>query len=102
MDIIVVGIADRIKALRKNMDLSQEALADKLGITRSAVNAWEMGTSAPSTHMILELTSIFRVSSDYLLGLDETGTIDVSGLKAEDIEALHALVAYMRKKNENP
>ena len=95
----MVKIADRIKALRKNMEMSQEDLGKKLGITRSAVNAWEMGTSVPSTPMLIELTNIFRVSSDYLLGLEDTGTIDVTGLNDTDIEALHSLITYMRKKN---
>ena len=96
----MTGIADRIKVLRNNMGLSQEELGRKLGITRSAVNAWEMGTSVPSTHMLIDLTGIFRVSSDYLLGLEDTGTIDVSDLDDEDIEALHALITYIRKKNQ--
>ena len=96
----MTGIADRIKSLRNNMELSQEELGKLLGITRSAVNAWEMGTSVPSTHMLIELTRIFRVSSDYLLGINDTGTIDVSDLDDDDIEALHALMTYIRKKKQ--
>lgn len=45
-------IADKIKLLRENYKLSQTALADKLGITRSSVNAWEQGISIPSTQYI--------------------------------------------------
>ena len=60
-------IANKIKILRENKGLSQKALADKLGITRSSVNAWEQGISVPSTQYIVELATLFEVSTDYLL-----------------------------------
>ena len=60
-------IANKIKILRENKGLSQKALADELGITRSSVNAWEQGISVPSTQYIVELATLFDVSTDYLL-----------------------------------
>ena len=62
-------VADRIKNLREQHLLTQMELSKKLGITRSSVNAWEMGISVPSTQYIVELANIFKVSTDYLLGL---------------------------------
>ena len=62
-------IADKIKDLREKQNLTQTALAKRLGITRSSVNAWELGISVPSTQYIVELAHIFHVSTDYLLGL---------------------------------
>ena len=62
-------IAERIKQLREQNALTQSALAKQLGITRSSVNAWEMGISVPSTQYLVELAEIFRVSTDYLLGV---------------------------------
>ena len=52
-------IADRIKLLREKNELTQSTLAKQLGITRSSVNAWEMGTSVPSTQYIVKLSRIF-------------------------------------------
>ena len=92
-------IADRIKNLREQADLTQADLARKLGITRSSVNAWEMGISVPSTHYIKELATIFKVSTDYLLGLKESSSISVSGLTEADIEMVHRMVQYLRIKN---
>ena len=63
-------VADRIKALREQKGLTQTDLSNQLGITRSSVNAWEMGISVPSTQYIVELAHIFKVSTDYLLGVD--------------------------------
>ena len=60
-------IAEKIKRLREQDSLTQAELAKRLGITRSSVNAWEMGISAPSTQYLVELANIFKVSTDYLL-----------------------------------
>ena len=73
-------IYERIQHLRENSNMTQEELAKRLGITRSSVNAWEQGISCPSTTYLVELARIFHVSTDYLLGIDSTATIDVSGL----------------------
>lgn len=92
-------ICDIIKNLREQSDCSQAQLARQLGITRSSVNAWEMGISVPSTQYIVELAKIFRVSTDFLLGVNSTSTVDVSGLCAEDIELVTKVVAHLRKIN---
>ena len=63
-------ISDRIKQLREQNSMTQAELAKRLCITRSSVNAWEMGISVPSTQSLVDLANIFDVSTDYLLGLD--------------------------------
>ncbi|MGN0573425.1 MAG: helix-turn-helix domain-containing protein [Acutalibacteraceae bacterium] len=93
-------VADRIKGLREQRGLTQTELAKLLGITRSSVNAWEMGVSIPSTQYIVELSLIFKVSTDYLLGVDKSASIDVSGLDEKDIEVVHNLVEHLRNKNK--
>ena len=93
-------VADRIKGLREQRGLTQTELAKLLGITRSSVNAWEMGISIPSTQYIVELSLIFKVSTDYLLGVDKSASIDVSGLDEKDIEVVHNLVEHLRNKNK--
>lgn len=90
-------VADRIKYLREKNDITQAALAKQLGITRSSVNAWEMGISVPSTQYIVELARIFGVSTDYLLGVATSSTIDVSGLNEEDIQLLYQVIAHLKQ-----
>ena len=92
-------IAERIKFLREQKGYTQTELAKRLGITRSGVNAWEMGISVPSTQYIVELSGIFSVSTDYLLGVEKTSTIDVSGLTETDIEMIYKLADYLKSKN---
>ncbi len=94
-------VADRIKYLREQNALTQTELAKVLGITRSSVNAWELGISVPSTQYIVELAGIFKVSTDYLLGVENTATLPISGLTQEDIQLLYALLSHLKNKNQN-
>ncbi len=93
-------VAERIKFLREQKKLTQAELAKRLGITRSSVNAWEMGISIPSTQYIVELADIFSVSTDYLLNVNSTATISVRGLTESDITFVYGLVMHLRNKNE--
>ncbi len=88
--------AERIKILREQAGMSQEKLAKRLGITRSSVNAWEMGISTPSTQYIAELAGLFRVSADYLLGLNETATVSIAGLTEADVGLVCHLISHLR------
>lgn len=89
-------IADKIKTLRISNKWTQSKLAKELGITRSSVNAWEMGISVPSTTYIVELAQIFHVSTDYLLGLKQNVSLDISELNEEEIKIVSELVQYFK------
>lgn len=93
-------IAERIKCLRESKNYTQTELSKLLGITRSSVNAWELGISVPSTQYIVELSNIFKVSTDYLLGVNDTSSINVSGLTDKDIELLNTIVSHLRTKTD--
>lgn len=60
-------IADRIHNLRKMKNISQEELADKLGVSRQAVSKWESEQSTPDMEKIIILSEYFEVTTDYLL-----------------------------------
>jgi len=91
-------IADKIKELREANSMTQNEVAKRLGITRSSVNAWEMGLSIPSTMYIVELALLFSVSADYLLGLDSKTVLDISGLDDDSVKILNDMVRYMRDR----
>ena len=91
-------IADRIKNLRISCGMTQSDLARKLNITRSSVNAWEMGISTPSTTYVVELSQLFHVSTDYLLGLEHSGCLDTDGLSEEEAEAVRTLLFALKKR----
>lgn len=81
--------SNRIRELREAKSLSQDQLAEKLGITKQAVSQYERGVRKPSVPMLEALCDYFNVSSDYLLGKDDVTIrlVDADGLKA--LEAYH-------------
>ena len=87
-------ICDRIKQLREQAGYSQAQLAKRLDVTRSSVNAWEMGLSMPTTQYVVALAKLFHVSADYLLGLQATSSIVLDGYSNEEIELLYSLIRY--------
>ena len=61
------GIARRLAARRKQAGLSQEALADKLGVSRQAVSKWERAESLPDTDNLIALAALYGLTLDELL-----------------------------------
>ncbi len=94
-------ISDRIKVLREKMGLTQTELSKKLNITRSSVNAWEMGISAPSTQYIVELAEIFNITTDFLLGVSNNHVIPIDNLNDNQIEVIYSMLRYFEKEKDN-
>lgn len=65
-----MNISDKIIKLRKEQGLSQEALAEKLGVSRQSVSKWESGSALPDTDKIIAMSELFGVSTDYILKAD--------------------------------
>lgn len=87
-------IADTIKKLRERANISQAMLAKKLDVTRSSVNAWEMGLSTPTTQYVVAMAKLFHVSTDYLLGIESKANINLDSYTPEEIELLYNLIKY--------
>ena len=62
-----MNLADRIQHLRKSKGLSQEELADQMGVSRQAVSKWESEQSTPDLEKVVALSDFFGVTTDYLL-----------------------------------
>ncbi len=68
-----MNTADRIQSLRKAKGISQEQLADTLGVSRQAVSKWESEQSTPDIEKIILLSDYFDVTTDYLLkGIEQS------------------------------
>ena len=91
-------MSEKIKLLREQAGWTQAELARRLVTTRSSVNAWESGISVPSTQYIVELSRLFHVSTDYLFGLQQNQTLDVSGLSPEQVATLARLITFLRQE----
>ncbi len=91
-------LASRIKNLREKFGYTQSELAKKMNVTRSSINAWEMGVSSPSTQYIAQLAEIFKVSCDWLLGVEKSATLSLEGLSEEDGLMLCAMAKHLRDR----
>lgn len=67
-----MSIGSTIKKLRRDCDITQEQLAEYLGITANAVSQWERDRTAPDISQLPILANVFEVTTDYLLGVDIT------------------------------
>lgn len=88
----------RLKLLRTQQGLTQAQLANQIGATKSLISFYELRDRSPSPEILIKLSQVFHVTTDYLLGIDKGSYLDVSGLCDEDISILIALVASLKKK----
>ena len=86
----------RIRTLRRARGMSQVQLAELLGVTKQSVSNWENDNIQPSIEMLQKLAQVFSVSTDYLLGMEASATLDVSGLAPEVVTHLRQLVDDLR------
>ena len=68
-----MNISDRIQSLRKAKGITQEQLADAVGVSRQAVSKWEAEQSVPDLERVVAMAEFFDVTTDYLLrGIEPT------------------------------
>ena len=96
--VVAVDFGQRLKELRVQAGMTQLQLAQRMGVTKSVVSFYELQERTPSPDILVKLSGIFKVSTDYLLGLDPRETIDISGLSREDIAIMRALAESLRRK----
>ncbi len=92
-------ICDKIRELREKAGYSQAQLAKKLDVTRSSVNAWEMGLSTPTTQYIVALAKLFHVSTDYILGTQNEMTVSLDGYSEEETALIFNLLKYFDQRS---
>lgn len=93
-------IAEKIKKLREARGWSQAELARRLSVTRNGVNSWEQGLSMPSPACLVDLAKVFSVSTDYLLGIENLDSVNVTGLGDKEVALLTEMADMLRGKTE--
>jgi len=64
-------ISARLKEKREELHLKQDQVAQLMGVNRNAISTYENGTREPSLGMLVRLARLYRVSTDYLLGVTD-------------------------------
>ncbi|MDR0916512.1 MAG: helix-turn-helix domain-containing protein [Oscillospiraceae bacterium] len=85
-----MDIGQTIKKLRRERDLTQEQLAELIGVTDKAISKWENGTGLPDISQIVPLASVFGVSTDVLFGTIGTNDDEEIAKIIDDANAMDA------------
>ena len=97
---IIPNLPKAIRKLRLDAGLTQEQLAIRLGVVKTTIAHYESGDKTPSFENLMKLARIFNVSTDYLLGLEKSQTLDLTGFTEEDIRMIRSIADYIREKNK--
>ena len=90
-----------LKHLRKGRNLTQQSLGNDLGLSKAVVSKYENGLGYPTFDVLVKIASYFGVTTDYLLGVSNGKTVDVSNLTDSQIDAVHRLISEFNKSNKN-
>lgn len=97
----MVDFGERLKELRIKHGLTQQQVADRIWVNKATISAYELSARLPSYEVLIKLSSLFGVSTDYLLGVDHqsfsNAAIDVSGLTEKQIKLLQKLIEELRQ-----
>lgn len=89
--------SENLRALRKNKDIKQEALAQDMGVSRQTVSKWENGTAMPDLEKLARLAEYFGVSMDDLLGTQKQAGADIT----DNINDKYEKIYYAEMQSQN-
>lgn len=92
-----ITIGKRIQSLRKHHVLSQQTLAEKLGVSRQTIGKWEADLSLPDLEMLIAMAEIFEIPLVELLGIEEKA--NTSDSISEFYEQIQAVLINLQKDN---
>ena len=95
----MVDCSEKLKALREARGLTQLQVANRIGISKAMISAYETASKAPSIDVLIRLSRLYGVSIDYLVCVNSPKSLDVSGLDDDTIAHLSALVEKLRIQN---
>ncbi len=97
---MIETIGSRLKSLRMNEQLSQQQVANLIGVNKTAISYYETDERQPPLGTLVHLANIFGVTTDYILGREKERPLDMQGLSVEDKEILRYVIARMAEANK--
>ena len=95
------SFGQRLKPARESAGFTQEKLAEKLGVSRTAVARWESNDIEPKLQNLIGIAELLHVSTDSLLGIGSRKSNSVSDLSDEAIYALERFITEIKKSVHN-
>ncbi|ENY7761737.1 helix-turn-helix domain-containing protein [Listeria monocytogenes] len=94
-----------LKTLRTNKGMTQAELGARLNISKVSISKYESGNQFPDTDTLKRIADIFNVSTDFLLGREETiprnlAFDDLQGLTEDDLSKVNKYIALIKKQRQ--
>ncbi len=93
------SLCENIRALRKASGKSQVEFANAMNVTKQCVSNWENDNVLPSIEMLSKMADYFHVSTDYLLGREESSLLSLDGLTEAQQTHIRFLVKDLLELN---
>lgn len=93
----MVNFGEKLKRLRIENNLTQKQLAERIGLATSAISSYESGNRYPTYDVMAKFARIFHVSTDYLIGVEDSRKLELTGLSEDSIELVAKLVEKLRE-----
>lgn len=100
---MIKGLSVKLKEKRQELSLSRKVVSEIIGISASTLADYENGYGEPSLKSLMKLASLYKCSTDFLLGIEKKPpekTLDVTGLTENQIKALEQLVEVMNSTSD--
>ena len=94
-----MNFGSKLRELRTSQKLTQQQLAERLGVAKSVVSYYESGDRYPSYDVLVRIAHVFHTTTDYLLDVSKETVIDVTGLSKEDIAVVRTVAEALKRKN---
>ena len=95
-------LGQRIAAERKKLGLSQEALGDKMGVSRQAISKWESDGAVPEIDKLIAMSKLFGVTLGWLLGVKEEPAAPTPSFTDEQLELIRRMIPQPAQPKKAP
>ena len=96
----MVDCSEKLRALREARKLTQLQVANRVGVSKTMISAYETASKAPSIEVLIRLSRLYGVSVDYLVCVDAPKVVDVSTLDDDTVALVSALVEKLKGRTE--
>ena len=95
-------LGQRIASERKKLGLSQEALGDKMGVSRQAISKWESDGAVPEIDKLIAMSKLFGVTLGWLLGVEEEAAAQTPGFTDDQLELIRRMIPQPAQPKKAP
>jgi len=94
----MVNLGERLRTLRLEKHLTQTEISKCIGVSKAMISSYELESRSPSYEILIKIASFFGVTTDFLLGIEKSRSLNVEGLSDREIEAVVNMIEILRDR----